>query len=140
MENGGRTLGIAVQTIGVHDVRDEIDAALAAMVRDRADAVYVQGTLPHKLTIDLALEHRLPPVGVNPFAREGGLISYSATQSEMFRHAAFYIDRILKGAKPADLPVEQPTRFDLAINLKTARALDLTVPPTLIARADEVIE
>ena len=140
MENGGRTLGIAVQTIGVHDVRDEIDAALAAMVRERADAVYVQGTLPHKLTIDLALEHRLPPVGVNPFAREGGLISYSANQSEMFRRAAFYVDRILKGAKPADLPVEQPTRFDLAINLRTAKALGLIVPPTLIARADEVIE
>ena len=140
MEKGGRTLGIAIQTIGVHGIRDEIDAAFAAMVSERADAVYVQGSLPRRLTIDLALEHRLPPVGVSPYAHEGGLISYSANQNEMFHRAAFYVDRILKGVKPADLPVEQPTRFDLAINLKTAKALGLTVPSTLIARADEVIE
>ena len=140
MENGGRTLGIAIQTIGVHGVRDEIDAAFAAMVSERADAVYVQGSLPRKLTIDLALEHRLPPVGVSPYAREGGLISYSANQNEMFHRAAFYVDRILKSVKPADLPVEQPTRFDLAINLKTAKALGLSVPAALLATADEVIE
>ena len=140
IENGGRTLGIAIQTIGVHGVREEIDAAFTAMVNERANAVYVQGTLPRKLAVDLALEHRLPPVGTSPLAREGGLMSYSANQNEMFRRAAFYVDRILKGAKPAELPVEQPTHFNLVINLKTAKALGLTVPATLIARADEVIE
>ena len=140
IENGGRTLGIAIQTIGVHGVREEIDAAFTAMVNERANAVYVQGTLPRKLTIDLALEHRLPLIGVSPFAREGGLMSYSANQNEMFRRAAFYVDRILKGAKPANLPVEQPTHFDLVVNLKTAKALSIEVPPTLLARADEVIE
>ncbi len=77
---------------------------------------------------------------MSPFAREGGLISYSANQSEMLHRAAFYVDRILKGIKPADLPVEQPDKFDLVINLKTAKALGLTVPPTLLALADEVIE
>src|SRR5262249_59182168 len=88
-----------------------------------ANAVIVQGSLPHELAIDLALKHRLPLIGVNPFAREGGLISYSSNQNETFRRAAFYVDRILKGAKPAELPVEQPTHFKLAVNLKTAKTL-----------------
>jgi putative ABC transport system substrate-binding protein len=139
IENGGRTLGIAIQTIKVRGV-DELDAAFAAMAQEKADAVIVQGSLPRTPAIELALKYRLPLVGVNPFAHEGGLMSYSANQSEMYHRAAYYVDRILKGIKPADLPVEEPTHFDLAINLKTAKALGLTVPPTLLARADEVIE
>jgi putative tryptophan/tyrosine transport system substrate-binding protein len=138
-ENGGRKLGIAIQTIRVRGV-EEFEVAFAAMVNERADAVIVQGSLPRKPAIDLALKHRLPLIGVNPFAREGGLMSYSTHQSEMYRRAAFYVDRILKGAKPADLPVEQPTRYELVVNLKTARALGLEIPPMLLARADEVIE
>lgn len=140
IENGGDALGVTVKTIRVRGVKEEIEAAFAAMVDAGANAVIVQGSLPHELAIDLALKHRLPLIGANPFAREGGLISYSSNQNETFHRAAFYVDRILKGAKPAELPVEQPTHFKLAVNLKTAKTLGLTVPPSLLARADEVIE
>jgi putative ABC transport system substrate-binding protein len=139
IEEAGRTLGIAIQTIRVRG-EEEFDAAFAAMDRERADAVMVQGSLPRKPALDLALKHSLPLMGGQLLIQEGGLISYSANQNDMYRRAAYYIDRILKGVKPADLPVEQPTRFELVINLKTAKALGLTVPPTLLARADEVIE
>jgi putative ABC transport system substrate-binding protein len=91
---------------------DEFDAAFATMVNERADAVVVQGL-----------------IGQNPFAREGGLMSYSLRQSDLFRRAAYYVDRILKGARPADLPVEQPTKYELVINLKTASTLGLTRHP-----------
>ena len=139
IEEAGRTLGIAIQTIRVRG-EEEFDAAFAAMDRERADAVMVQGSLPRKPALDLALKHRPPLMGGQLLIQEGGLISYSANQNDMYRRAAYYIDRILKGVKPADLPVEQPTRFELVINLKTAKALGLDVPPSLLARADEVIE
>jgi putative ABC transport system substrate-binding protein len=104
----------------------------------------VQGSFPRKPVLDLALKHRLPAVGGGAggrlFAQEGGLMSYSGNQNDQYRRAAVYIDRILRGAKAADLPVEQPTRYDLVINLKTAKELGITVPPTVLARADEVIE
>ena len=143
IEQGGRTLGLALQTIMVRD-SEEFAAAFAAMDKERSEVVLVQGSLPRAPILDLALKHRLPAVGGGAggrlFALDGGLISYSANQTDNYRRAAFYIDRILKGAKPADLPVEQPTRFELVINLKTAKALGITVPPTVLARADEVIE
>jgi putative ABC transport system substrate-binding protein len=140
IEHGGRTLGIAIQTLMVRGV-EEFDAAFAAMDKERADAVIVQGSLPRKPALDLALKHRLPTIAATGlFAREGGLMSYTGNQNDMHRRAAYYIDRILKGAKPADLPVEQPTKYELVINLKTAHALGLTIPPMLLARADEVIE
>jgi len=94
-----------------------------------------------KLIINLADKHRLPAVYFQSiFAKDGGLISYGADSTAQYRQAAFYVDRILKGEKPADLPVQAPTKFELSINLRTAKALDLTVPPSLLARADEVIE
>jgi putative ABC transport system substrate-binding protein len=140
VEEAGRTLGIAIQTIKLQGAED-FEAAFAAIVRERADAVITQPSLPRKPAIELALKHRLPLVSaIRLFAQEGGLMSYSIDQNDMYRRAAYYVDRILKGAKPADLPVEQPTRFELVINLKTAKALGLAVPPTVLARADEVIE
>jgi putative tryptophan/tyrosine transport system substrate-binding protein len=120
---------------------DELTGAFAAIARERADAVVIQGSLPVKLTVDLALKYQLPSLSTQKSAVEAGiLMSYSASFAERGRLIANYVDQILKGAKPADLPVQQPTRYELAINLKTAKALGLEVPATLLARADEVIE
>ena len=139
-QEAGRSLGIAIQVIGVQNA-DNFDVAFAAMVKERADAVVMQLSLPRQPAIELALKHRLPLVsGSRLLPREGGFMSYSIDQNEMYRRAAFYVDRLLKGAKAADLPVEQPSRFELVVNVKTAKALGLTVPPALLARADEVIE
>jgi putative ABC transport system substrate-binding protein len=97
--------------------------------------------LPSKRAAELALKLRVPAVAVPRwFAEEGGLMSYSAIFADLYRKAALYVDKILKGAKPADLPVEQPTKFELVINLKNAKALGITIPPSIMARADKVIE
>jgi ABC-type uncharacterized transport system substrate-binding protein len=120
---------------------NELNGAFAAIARERADAVVIQGSLPVNLTVDLALKYQLPSLSTQKSAVQAGiLMSYSASFAERARVIANYVDQILKGAKPADLPVQQPTRYELAINLKTARTLGLTVPPTLLARADEVVE
>jgi len=120
---------------------DELDGAFAAIARQRADAAMIQGSLSDELTVSLALKYRLPSLSTQKSAvRAGILMSYSASLEERGQQIARYVDKILKGAKPADLPVQQPTRYELAINLKTAKALGLTVPPALLARADEVIE
>ena len=93
-----------------------------------------------KIIGELAISNRLPSIGFTEFAPAGGLIGYGVNLGDLWYRGAFFIDRILKGARPADLPVEQPTKFDLVVNLITAQALGLGVPPTLLARADEVIE
>jgi ABC-type uncharacterized transport system substrate-binding protein len=119
----------------------ELDAALAGMADAKLQAVWVQPTLPVKLVADRALAIGLPAVSsVNVFALEGGLMSFAPDPEQLFRRAAVIADKILKGARPADLPIEQPTAFKLIINLRTARALGLTLPQSLLARADEVIE
>jgi putative ABC transport system substrate-binding protein len=114
-------------------------------LKGRADALYLCAdafTNTNRVRINtLALTERLPTVsGVRSYIKAGGLMSYGPNYSDLFRRAADLVDKILRGAKPADIPVEQPTKFDLVINLKTARALGIEVPPTLLARADEVIE
>ena len=137
----GRVSGIDIGPIAMVGSADEVDAAFADMVRARAQAVVVQGIFFSKAIADLAIKHRLPAASVlRSFAQAGGLVSYGAHTPDIFRRSATLVHKILQGAKPADLPVEQPTKFELVINLKTARALGVTIPPMLIARADEVIE
>jgi putative ABC transport system substrate-binding protein len=138
------SFGVELSPLVVRDV-GEIEPAVAAFARSSNDGLIVTiGTLTdaHRETISaLAARHRLPAVYPFPFfVRSGGLISYGPDIVDSFRRAAGYVDRILKGEKPADLPVQQPTKIDLAINLKAAKALGLDIPPTLLARADEVIE
>jgi len=139
IEAGGRATGI---TIDVKMLRaEELETAFAEMGKARPDAAIVQPSLPAKRAADLAAKYRIPAVStLGPFAELGGLMSYAPSLDYLYRRAAVYVDKILKGAKPGDLPVEQPTQFELIINMKTAKALGLTVPPSLLARADEVIE
>jgi ABC-type uncharacterized transport system substrate-binding protein len=137
---GGEATGTTINPVRISS-SEEFETAFASMEKDRPDAVIVQPSLPSKRAAELALKHRVPAVSVPRwFAEQGGLMAYSPRYVDLFRKAAVYVDKILKGAKPADLPVEQPTHFDLVFNMKTAKALGLTVPPTLLARADEVIE
>jgi len=123
----------------------EIERAVAAFARNPNGGLIVTGsglTILHRdLIVALAARHKLPAVYYDRYyVAAGGLISYGNDIVDQFRRAAAYVDRILKGEKPADLPVQQPTKFELVINLKTAKALGLEVPQTLLARADEVIE
>jgi putative ABC transport system substrate-binding protein len=135
---------VELRTVGVRDA-GEIERAITAFARSSNGGLIVTGsplTLVHRdLIITLAARHRLPAVyPFRYFATSGGLISYGPDTVDQYRRAAGYVDRILKGEKPTDLPVQAPTRYELVINLKTARALGLELPSTVLARADEVIE
>ena len=135
-----RTFGIEIQVVMLRGT-EAFDAAFAELAGKQIDAVIVQPTLPRAPIIDLLRKHRLPAVSGNrAFADAGGLMSYAASLADRYRNAAPYVDKILKGTKPADLPVQQPTKFELVINLKAAKALGLSIPPALLGRADEVIE
>jgi putative tryptophan/tyrosine transport system substrate-binding protein len=143
-EAAARTLAVRLQLVGVLG-SDEFDLAFTTMTRERADALIVFpspmlfGERRH--IVELAAEHRLPSMSVaREFVELGGLIAYGASISDLERRAATYVDKILNGAKPADLPIEQPTKFEMVINLKTAKALGLEIPPSVLAIADEVIE
>jgi putative ABC transport system substrate-binding protein len=137
---GGKAAGVAIKPI-ILSSNDQLDSAYSDMSEKNIDAVVVQPSLATKRTADLALQYHLPTVSVPRwFADDGGLLSYSPRQADIYREAATYVDKILKGANPADLPVEQPTKFELVLNRKTAKALGLTFPPQLLAVADEVIE
>ena len=140
----GRTLGIEVQSLEVR-APDDFDGAFEAARRQPPDALITVEdplTITHRQRVaDFTAGQRLPSLhGVREFVAAGGLMSYGANLADLLRRAAGYVDKILRGAKPADLPVQQPSKFELVINLKTAKALSLDVPPTLLARADEVIE
>ena len=139
-----RALGVQLQVIEARGPED-FDRAFSDMTSKRATAVTVQSTniffIERNRLVKKMAESRLPAVYLTrEFVDAGGLMSYGASVPDLFRRAASYVDKILKGARPSDLPVEQPTKFELVINLKTAKALGLDIPPTLLARADEVIE
>jgi putative tryptophan/tyrosine transport system substrate-binding protein len=141
VELAGRITGIEIQPIMVRGPDEELDTAFATIARGRVDAVVIQGSLSTKRIADLALEHRLPAASTTRgFVDAGGLMSYGADGPAMFRHSARFVQRILQGRQPNDLPIEQPTKFELAINLRTAKAMGLTIPESFLARADEVIE
>jgi putative ABC transport system substrate-binding protein len=135
-------LGIPLQAIELHSPPYDYEQALAGADGARGDALMTTSSgFGGPAAAEAALRHRLPSVGnLRRLAEAGSLMSYGPNISDMFRISADYVDKILKGAKPADLPVQQPTRFELVVNLKTAKALGVTVPPAILARADEVIE
>jgi ABC-type uncharacterized transport system substrate-binding protein len=144
-EAAARALGVRLQTLEARNPQ-EIDSAFAAMTRERAGALLIFpdpifGNQRRQIA-ELAAKRRLPAIygGTPEYAEAGGLMVYSPNILDLTRRAATYVDKILRGAKPADLPVEQPTNFELVINLKTAKALGLTIPQSLLQRADQVIQ
>ena len=143
-EDAARVLGVKVQALGVREP-DDFEHAFAEMMRDRPDAILMVSdaltNLNRKRVLEFAMSQRLPTIfEAGALVRDGGLMSYGPKQSEIGERTADLVARILRGARPADLPLELPTRFEFLINLKTAKSLGLTLPPALLARADEVIE
>ena len=144
VEAAGPALGLRVQSVPARSAT-EYDNAFTAIVGEHADAVLVLSTplfiAGAKRLAELCLAHKLPSLfGPKHHVQEGGLMSYSPDRADLWRRGAIYVDKVLQGIDPADLPVQQPTKFDLVINLKTAKLIGLTIPPTLLGRADEVIE
>jgi putative tryptophan/tyrosine transport system substrate-binding protein len=143
-EAAARALGVQLQSVGV-TAYTEFDKALSQVKAWRPDALYTVGDSlfanNRNRLADFAGKHRLPSMfSTRQSVEAGGLVSYGASFLDLFHRAATYVDKILKGAKPADLPVEQPRKFELVINMKTAKTLGLTIPPSLLARADQVID
>ena len=144
IQAAARVLGLKVQSVGVREP-NEFESAFLKMMRDRPDALIMTADAMHQLhlawIVDFAAKRRLPAMyQLKEYVEAGGLISYGVNFLDMWRRAAEYTDKVLKGAKPADLPVEQSTKFELVINLKTAKALGLTIPPSLLGQADQVIQ
>ena len=137
-------LGIQLQSLSV-DTPDDLEPAFQSAIKQKCDALVVNRNPVtgnrRKQIAELAIKNRIPAIyGESEFVEAGGLVSYGTNIAELFRRSATYADKILKGAKPADLPVEQPTKFELVINLKTAKPIGLTVPPNVLARADRVLK
>jgi len=144
MRAAAQVLGMTLQSVEIHGPND-FDTAFLAMARERAEALTTFSdrliVLHRERIADLAAKNHLPAVYTSrEIVDAGGLMSYGSSTADMFQRAALYVDKIFKGAKPGDLPVEQPTKFALVINLKAARALGLTVPQSLLIRADDVIQ
>jgi putative ABC transport system substrate-binding protein len=144
-EAASRPLKLQLQSLEVRPPKPDLDGAFKAAVKEHVDAVItiaIPLILYNRTEIaELAIKNRLPYMAdQSRYVEAGSLLSYSASEDESFRRAAVYVDKILKGAKPADLPIEQPTKFELAINLKTAKQINLTIPPNVLARADKVIK
>jgi putative ABC transport system substrate-binding protein len=144
LEAAARILSLEIHPVGGRDP-NQLDRALSGARRERDGALIVVASpalfIERRRIAELALKHRLPTaVGGREYAEAGGLFSYAVSRPALFRRAAVYVDKILKGAKPADLPVEQPTKLELVINLKTAKALGLTIPQSVLLQADEVIQ
>ena len=143
-EGAASSLGLQIQSFEVVRAED-LDRAFSAVMKDRAQALIVPGVNPvafanRSQIASFAQTNRLPSMyGQREFVDAGGLMSYGDSAPDMFRRAATYVDKILKGRKPADLPVQQPTKFELIINLKTAKQIGVTIPPNVLARADKVI-
>jgi putative ABC transport system substrate-binding protein len=141
LELAAQATGVAVDPIMMLNGPNEIGGAFEAMEKARAQAVIAQGTFSTKQVADLALQHRLALATIfRSFTEAGALLSYGYQRTALYRHLALFLQKVLEGNKPADLPVEQPTNFELVINLKTAKVLGLEIPPTLISRADDVID
>ena len=145
MEGAARSLRLQLQSVEVPRAED-FDRAFSAITKDRAQAFVLPAGNPVAFSnrgqiASFAQKNRLPSIyGAKEYVDAGGLMSYGPSLPDMFRRAATYVDKILKGAKPADLPVEQPTKFELVINLKTAQQIGVTIPPNVLARADQVIK
>ena len=144
MNASAHVLGIQVSVVEARGPH-EFEAAFAAMARGHTEALLTLEDsmfwLNRRILAEIEAAHRLPTIhDLREYVEAGSLMAYGPDLRDLFRRAASYVDKILKGAKPADLPVEQPTKFELVINLKTAKALGLTIPPSLLARADQVIE
>jgi len=139
-----KALGVTFQLLEVKAPTPDIEGAFRFMVKERIGGLVTESPalidLHQNKILELAEKHRIPGIYVEQeWAASGGLMSYGANRPEQYRRAAIYVDKILKGAKPAELPVEQPTKFELIINLKTAKQIGLTIPPNVLARADKVI-
>jgi len=140
IQEAARPMNIELATFMLRGA-DGLEAAFDEMVKSKSSAVIMQPSLPHKLTAQLALKHRLPSFSPNPlFPGSGGLLAYSADYDALYRDTASLVDKVLKGRNPAELPFQLPSKFWLAINLKTAKAIGVTVPGTMLTRADQVIE
>jgi ABC-type uncharacterized transport system substrate-binding protein len=145
LDRAARSLGLVLEHVFIRDTKDISVALSTTMSKARAQGLLVRDDAlfrdRQKEIGELAQQHKLPRIfGAGTQAAAGGLMNFGPNRHEMYRRAAVFIDKIFKGSRPADLPVEQPTQFELVINLKTAKALGLTIPPSLLARADQVIE